>query len=332
MVGFLENNVLSYFTAYLAVVEEDYREYTGKELRQGREAFMYDLTSFLTTISAGSASFVAILGGLIAQKVIEINNGRTAVVEEIRELNEQKHLLEDDIAVHEDWIAEDSGISFIIQHIKELLGGEIFSDAVDLNEMSGHENLESLASYWNDAQKVLEQYVKMAEKPHYELVKAIQGELPDISENFVSCICDAIKDHFKAYYHNNGLTSSGQFMVTQIDLGIIEGYGASSIEYQRWVNEMNKAKGELAAIELRIKQSEDRKRRLRVPEELKSGFWVFGLFIVGCVLLPLAFTPFTTESSAVYVIMKVVFLVIFGCGLFSVLFYIRKLLPRFKDK
>ena len=44
---------------------------------------MYDLTSFLSTISAGSASFVAILGGLIAQKVIEINNGRTAVEEEI---------------------------------------------------------------------------------------------------------------------------------------------------------------------------------------------------------------------------------------------------------
>ena len=47
---------------------------------------MYDLTSFLSTISAGSASFVAILGGLIAQKVIEINNGRTAVEEEIKEL------------------------------------------------------------------------------------------------------------------------------------------------------------------------------------------------------------------------------------------------------
>ena len=67
---------------------------------------MYDLTSFLTTISAGSASFVAILGGLIAQKVIEINNGRTAVEEEIKELNEQKQLLEDDIADHADWMEE----------------------------------------------------------------------------------------------------------------------------------------------------------------------------------------------------------------------------------
>ena len=51
---------------------------------------MYELTSLLTTMSAGSASFVAILGGLIAQKVIEINNGRAAIEEEIKELNEQK--------------------------------------------------------------------------------------------------------------------------------------------------------------------------------------------------------------------------------------------------
>ena len=292
---------------------------------------MYDLTSFLTTISAGSASFVAILGGLIAQKVIEINNGRTAVEEEVRELNEQKQLLEDYIADHEDWIAEDAGISFIGQHIKELLRGENFSDAVDLNEMSGYEDLESLSLYWNDAQKVLEQYAEMTEKPHYELVKAIHVALPNISENFVSCICNAIKDHFQAYYQNNGLTSSGQFMVTPIDLGRTDGYGSSGIEFQRWVSEKNKAEGELAAIELRIKQSEDRRRRLRVPEELKSGFRVFGFFIAGCVLLPLVFTPFTTDSKAMYVMMKVLFLVIFGVGLYSVLFYIRKLLPRLKD-
>ena len=290
---------------------------------------LYDLTSFLTTISAGSASFVAILGGLIAQKVIEINNGRTAVEEEIKELNEQKQLLEDDIADHADWMEEDVAISFIGHHIKELLGEDSFKDAVDLDEMSGYEDLESFESYWKDAQKVLEQYAKIADKPHYEVVKAIQATIPDISENFISCICDAIKDHFKAYYHNDGLNSLGQFMVTPIALGRIEGYGASGVEFQRWVSEKNKAEGELVAIELRIKQSEDRKRRLRVPDELKNGFWIFGIFIASCVLLPLVFTPFTTESHTAYMIMKVVFMLIFGSGLFSVLLYIRKhLYPR----
>ena len=238
---------------------------------------MYDLTSFFTTISAGSASFVAILGGLIAQKVIEINNGRTAVEEEIRELSEQKHLLEDDIADHEDWIAEDAGISFIGQHIKELLSGENFSDAVNLNEMSGYEDLESLASYWKDAQKVLELFAEMAgEKTHYELVKAIQFALPDISENFVSCISDAIKDHFEAYYHNNGLTSSGQFMVTPSALGGIESYGASGLEYQRWENELNKANKEHSTKD-KIKE----KNRRRIINKI----FLFSFIIISTCLI-----------------------------------------------
>lgn len=37
------------------------------------------LLLFLTTISAGSASFAAILGGMLATKVIEINNKRFTV-------------------------------------------------------------------------------------------------------------------------------------------------------------------------------------------------------------------------------------------------------------
>lgn len=81
------------------------------------------------------------------------------------------------------------------------------------------------------------------------------------------------------------------------------------------------------ALDLRIKQSEYRKKRLRVPSELKNGFWVFGAFIVSCVLLPLVLTPFTTENYTSYVIMKLLFLFIFGVGLFSVLLYIKRLLP-----
>ena len=51
-----------------------------------RYIMVYDLTSLLTTVSAGSASFIAIIGGLIATKLIDINNQRAAVDEEMEEL------------------------------------------------------------------------------------------------------------------------------------------------------------------------------------------------------------------------------------------------------
>ncbi len=282
---------------------------------------MYDLTSFLTTISAGSASFVAILGGLIAQKVIDINNERTAVEEEIKELQERKILLEDEIANREDWMEEDNAISFIGRHPKELLQGEDFSKAADLEDMSGYEDLESLDAYWKKAQKVLAQYAEEVDKPYYNLVKAVQKVITDadISEAFITSICEIIKDHFRAYYHNDGLTTTSQFIVTPAALSKINGYGVSEATYQQWANEKSKIEVELNAVELQIKQFEDRKRRLNVPKEMKKGFWIFGLFIACCVLLPLVLTPFVTENYLGFMVVKIIGLLVFGVGLFSVL-------------
>ena len=211
---------------------------------------MYDLTSFLTTISAGSASFVAILGGLIAQKVIEINNERTAVEEEIKELQEQKILLEDEIANREDWMEEDDAISFIGQHAKEFLTCEDFTDAVDPDDLHGYEDLESLEAYWKKAQKILGQYVENADKPYYDLVnavkEAIRGDAAntrdtsntgvedgsgeevniaiadvDISDAFITSVCEIIKDHYEAYFRNNGMTATDKFIMTPYATGRI---------------------------------------------------------------------------------------------------------------
>lgn len=177
-----------------------------------------------------------------------------AIEEEIKELNEQKDLLESEIEDRENWMGEDAAISFIGRHPKELLQGFAFSEAADLNDMDGYEDLESLEAYWKKAQRILELYADNAEKPHYDLVKAVEMTNTDeeISNAFITSLCEIIRDHFKAYYQNDGLTSTGQFIMTPIALGRTEGYGAAGIEYQRWVNEKNKAEVELAAVDLRI--------------------------------------------------------------------------------
>ena len=96
------------------------------------------------------------------------------------------------------------------------------------------------------------------------------------------------------------------------------------------MNEKSKIEGGLNAVELQIKQFEDRKRRLKVPKEIKKGFWIFGLFISCCVILPLVLTPFVTESYTVFLTVKIISLLVFAAGLFSVLIYIMKLLPKMK--
>ncbi len=49
----------------------------------------YDLTSLLTTISSASASFIAILGGLVASKLLTISSERDAVLTKISELDKE---------------------------------------------------------------------------------------------------------------------------------------------------------------------------------------------------------------------------------------------------
>lgn len=50
---------------------------------------IYDLTTLLTTIASISASFVAILGGFIASKLITISGERASTLEKIHSLNEE---------------------------------------------------------------------------------------------------------------------------------------------------------------------------------------------------------------------------------------------------
>ena len=45
---------------------------------------IYDLTTLLTTIASISASFVAILGGFIASKLISISENRSSTLDKLR--------------------------------------------------------------------------------------------------------------------------------------------------------------------------------------------------------------------------------------------------------
>ncbi len=290
---------------------------------------MYDLTSFLTTISAGSASFVAILGGLIAQRVIEINNERVAIEEEINEITEQKKLLENLFTKYKTYIAEDEAISFIGKNIDKLIEEKDFQCVVDLDEISGNEDLNSLEFYWKNAQEIFEQYAEHSGEAYYSIVRIIQKNNLGISDNFVNAVCEAIKDYF---IECNNHTILGQIVQPSITTGKIMGYGASVIELQRWNNEKNRLESELTFLNLRSGQLNSRMRKLEIPNELKGGFRIFAGFLIGCVLLPLVCVPFNTETYCCYVMIKILFLLVFGSGLFSVLWYIRRLLPKLKNE
>ena len=81
----------------------------------------YDLTALLTTVAASSASFVAILGGFIASKLISISGERDAVLSKLNEIDEQKKFKEAELTKLRSKLKEQAALAFIKTNIQALV-------------------------------------------------------------------------------------------------------------------------------------------------------------------------------------------------------------------
>ena len=118
---------------------------------------MYELTSVLIAISAASASFVAILGGFIASKLISISGERNSNNERLKEIETEKtFLLDNNDKLIQELFEEDS-IVFIIKHITELIEQWRLEDVYDVN-IAQEIKLEDLKPFWEKAESLLTEY------------------------------------------------------------------------------------------------------------------------------------------------------------------------------
>lgn len=78
---------------------------------------IYDLTTVLTTIAACSASIVAILGGLIASKLIALNAERNETNTRIAELDEEIDFFTEGHDMLQALLNEDDALDFIKENI-----------------------------------------------------------------------------------------------------------------------------------------------------------------------------------------------------------------------
>ena len=301
---------------------------------------MYDLTSFLTTISAGSASFAAILGGMIATKVIEINNTRFAVEEEIKELTEKREFYEKDIQRISTARSEDHAICFIGNHVEQFLGEYSFAKLCKtVDDIDADEDLTLMEKYWSKALDVLRSYVASKELSGREVVQKIQKEIMGdklsvdgkplftFGNSFVKGICEIIEDHIAAYRYNHNPLGAREYRIPMPYISKkVQGYGEPLIVVQEWRKQVNENIKEIELIDWRLSQLLKKKKALFTPPEMKSGLYLFGIFIAVCVVLPLIFIPFETEQYGMYLAVKAAFLLLFAVGLFSTLLFFGRML------
>ena len=283
---------------------------------------MYDLTTFLTTIAAASASFVAILGGFIASKLIAISTERSEHEDRLKEIDEEVEHRQTIIAEAQRQNDEEDALQFILGNISALVQNRDF-DLLYARQEHPDISHDALRPYWNRAIEINQAFnigrdeCRDMNSDNIPVMVAASYRTDD----FAYTICQKIGRYYrtreKKEQMGNGFYSLPSVITGDYDLPRVTGI---------WYAENEKAilqeEHEISLLQLQKKQCEKKRESLLRPKGIIAGLWIFGIFSAMCIILPLIFSPFTTDSFPLFAIVKGIFLLIFTSGLTSVFWYL----------
>lgn len=274
---------------------------------------MYDLTSILTTISAASASFVAILGGFIASKLLSISGERNTVKEELENLNNDLDFYQSENARLQAELDEDDALTFILNHLDDLMEFTSINECYPVNEQVDL-SIETLSPYWDKALGLVQELrTALLQKEELNSDNIPNGIAKKyVKDDFAYII---LRDTIKKLYPDNSFFAP-------ISIPSISG----GLGYRDKTNAIESNKIKIENCKYEMSQLQKRKKQLYAPKGMKLGLGIFVAFSLLCIVLPLCFCPFTTEDYKCYIACKIVFIAIFAIGLLSTFSYLIYLL------
>lgn len=282
----------------------------------------YELTTLLTTIAASSASFVAILGGFIASKLISISGEREAVLTRISEVEQQRSYKQSELARLQKEENEDAAVDFISSNISSLIQHKDI-ESVYRNDLQYEVPVETLRPYWNRARVLVG-----------ELVNAVKsmGNGFELNENHLPrAFAEKYSNDDFAYTVSKKVM---KYLIKQnrkkdpygINIDWEDMVAANPIQSTMDRSRLETLQSEIAWLGLQRRQLLDEKERLSRPKGMKAGLIIFALFSVCCIIIPLALTPLAFASIKVYRTVKALILLVFSAGLVSIFGYLIHLL------
>lgn len=291
-------------------------ELTDEEIK------MYDLTNVLITISAASASFVAILGGFIASKLISINAERNSNDERLKEIEREKEFLykQNNKLIQE--LLEEDSLVFILEHISELIEQKEVEDVYDSGVVQGIQ-IEDLRPFWNRAKELLLQYCESIGKNEelniHGVPTSIINKYPE--DDFAYEVCEAIASEFKKHQNKNARFAFWDHFSTPR----IRGKWYS--EYEETIKNNTRS---IEKLDFEEEQIKHKNKYLNSPKGMRKGFVIFAIFSLLCIVAPLVFSPLSTNDYCLFVKYKIIFIAIFIIGLTAIFLYLLSLLDNKK--
>ena len=230
-----------------------------------------EISSLLLTIAGASASFVAILGGFIASKLISINNDRGVAESNLEEVKYQKFLKLGERDIARRAMDEEDALCYIYEHMEELTSGLALDEIYAEDEVQTIE-LETLLPLWKQVQFYMERFDECLQKG-------------DCQFNSVGIPCKLAEE-----YTDNPFAY--EFLRMYSDWGFSDDIDNRPIRpralwYEKNREQLLQANMQAAALDIQQQRYEMDLNRARKPRGIKSGLVIFTLFSIVNIILPL---------------------------------------------
>ena len=279
----------------------------------------YDLTSLLITISAASASFSAILGGIIGSKLLSINGDRDINSQQIDDLTEELILKVERRDRFDYRINADDAISFITEKMREFYQGQKLEEVFSNADHPGIE-YEILVPFWQKATKLkkliydsylVSPYLNEDQLPN-DVKDYVQDDkfLNDIAKEIIRYMLPLAqqRDKFASYGISMSYTAPLRSLNHQWKIDLIK--------------DSNKLSWEIEQLRLKLELLEQKKEALKRPRGITIGLWIFAAFSFVNMILPLLLYGFDISDIKTYRWIKYGSVGVFALGLIATLGYL----------
>ena len=280
----------------------------------------YDLTALLTTVAASSASFVAILGGFIASKLISISGERDAVLSKLNEIDEQKKFKEAELTKLRSKLKEQAALAFIKTNIQALVERKNAEEVYQV-DIPQDISLVALTPYWTRALKIVEDLANA----YTDNENVNEDDLPIVfskkyhNDDFAYSIGLRIEKWYQEQEQRRQPYSA--FIVNNLDYSAVN--TIQNVKDEERIKELDL---ELKWLQLQRYQLVGETIRLAEPKGIKKGLILFVVFSLLCIVLPLALTTIQNVSQQAYWLISILMLGLFTVGVLLIFKYLAFLL------
>lgn len=278
----------------------------------------YDLSGILSVMIGCTATFVAIIGGLIANKAISDNAEKESIDKKLEQIDAEITINNKNIDELNEWLNEYNAKDFIQSNLEALLNGEQLYEIYDSDD-SNDIDFDKMLPYWNKALEAVELFreASAVEKNNDGIPKTIIGKL----DEFQYKICYRYKNSIE----NNRINPFEHAPVVTTSVRRVDYYNDTMDE----MNEIIKRNEILIAKEQLL---QDRQDKINLSRDIKGGMSIFAVVSIINIILPIIFMLFNPTSNKVwYYIETAISLITFSVGIITMIKYIYSLFPKKKS-